>query len=288
MKLFYYKEKDGTPNFGDDLNPYIWNQLLNGVLDDNQEVSIVGIGTVIEDKLLNCIPNAKKIIVLGTGIGYGDLSNLPIIDDRWKIYFLRGPLSALVLNQPRNLSIADGAILIRRLYKPKMKKIYKFSFIPHVYTAKNSGKVWKKICRQNNVNYIDPRLGVEEVISLIDSTETIIAEAMHGAIVADALRVPWIPVFTTPSILGFKWWDWCLSLNMQYNPNFLFSAGEENKYRIDFKNFIKEKINGYILGTIIKNGMSFLSDEKIIEDRTSQIEEKIFFLKKDIEKGLFD
>jgi len=37
---------------------------------------------------------------------------------------------------------------------------------------------------------------------------------MHAAIVADALRVPWISVTTTPEFLAFKWADWAASLGM--------------------------------------------------------------------------
>ena len=40
-------------------------------------------------------------------------------------------------------------------------------------------------------------------------------------IVADALRVPWIPLVTSPRILSFKWQDWCQSIELTYQPQFV-------------------------------------------------------------------
>jgi succinoglycan biosynthesis protein ExoV len=45
---------------------------------------------------------------------------------------------------------------------------------------------------------------------------------MHGAIVADALRVPWVPIVTSPRILKLKWQDWCSSVNLPYQPDHLY------------------------------------------------------------------
>src|SRR3569623_1144475 len=43
-------------------------------------------------------------------------------------------------------------------------------------------------------------------------------EAIHGAIVADTLRVPWIPVACSPEVAPFKWIDWTQSLGLDYRP----------------------------------------------------------------------
>src|SRR5262249_35878333 len=47
--------------------------------------------------------------------------------------------------------------------------------------------------------------------------------ALHGAIAADTLRVPWIPVHDSRNddTLLFKWQDWCLSVGLDHQPHFL-------------------------------------------------------------------
>jgi hypothetical protein len=56
------------------------------------------------------------------------------------------------------------------------------------------------------------------VLAAIESSEMVLAEAMHGAIVADALRIPWVPLQLYDQILNLKWHDWCGSLGIKYTP----------------------------------------------------------------------
>ena len=75
MKLMYYRDERG--NFGDDLNPWLWERLLPGFLDDRDDVLLVVIGTILN----HAIPAEPVKVVFGSGVGYG---NLPILDDRWR------------------------------------------------------------------------------------------------------------------------------------------------------------------------------------------------------------
>jgi succinoglycan biosynthesis protein ExoV len=212
MKLFYYRGSKGVTNFGDELNTWLWHRLLPGLLDDDDGTLFVGIGTLLNDRL----PRARETVVFGAGVGYG--TGLPQTLRGWRIYCLRGPLSARALNVSPSLAVTDPALLVRRLLggatAPKSQRL---AFMPHWMSA---GALWEDACREAGLGYIDPRRPVEEVLDAISGTETLLTESLHGAIVADALRVPWACVqdATNPSLLPFKWHDWCASVGVRYAP----------------------------------------------------------------------
>jgi succinoglycan biosynthesis protein ExoV len=207
MKLHYAKLHGG--NFGDDLNPWMWSRLLPGVLNDDNSEVFVGIGTVL-NHLLN---HSRGKIVFGTGTGYGDP---PKIDERWRIYCVRGPLTARKLGLEPMLAIADAAYLLRVLQLRAVEKKYKVSFVPHHASLPDVD--WHGLCAQAGLHCISPALSVDEFLPQLMASELVIAEAMHGAIVADAFRIPWIPVRYGYRSFDFKWHDWCNSVGLNYEP----------------------------------------------------------------------
>ncbi|MGB3533428.1 MAG: polysaccharide pyruvyl transferase family protein [Microcoleaceae cyanobacterium] len=220
MKIFYYQRPDGLPNFGDQLNTWLWQQLLPGFFDDDETTIFVGIGTLLNSLLPQRISSAKKVIIFSTGVGYE--KPLTIIPQHWKIYCVRGKISAQSLNLSDDLAIADAGILIRRLFQFQMQKSYEYAYMPHINHAKFAGLFMQKACESIGWKYIDPTDPIEQVLSTINQTKILLTEAMHGAIVADALRVPWIPIITSPRILKLKWQDWCSSIHLTYKPYHLY------------------------------------------------------------------
>lgn len=206
MKLYWFPSR----NFGDALNRWLWPRLLPGLLDDDPASIFIGIGTLLNDN----VPAEPCKVVFGAGVGYG--KGLPVIDDRWRIYCVRGPLSAARLQLDPQLAITDPAVLLRALPMQPRPKLYRASYMPHWQSLEFGA--WEHICHAAGVHFIDPCAGVEVILAEIEASELLIAEAMHGAIVADALRVPWIPVKVYPHILPFKWIDWCQSLGLTYTP----------------------------------------------------------------------
>lgn len=211
MKPFYWESDHG--NFGDDLNLWLWDFLLPGLRDVHPETLLVGVGTVLNTLIL---PPTGHKLVIGSGFGYG---SLPDMSDReqWDIRCVRGPLTAEKVGIPADRGIIDPAVLVTEM--PEFKNLPRSgrrTFIPHWESAEAG--LWPDICRTVGLSYLDPRGEAKSVIREIAQSSLIIAESMHGAILADAFRVPWIAVSTSPSINSFKWNDWARTVGVTYAP----------------------------------------------------------------------
>lgn len=211
MKLTFFRWK--VPNFGDELNEYVWPRLLRpGFLDEDPSVLFLGIGSILFD---HYPPDATKIVV---GSGYGGYTDPPDVHDgKWDIAFVRGPRTAERLNLPRSKAITDSAILLRAVPLPDPDLDGRVVFIPH-YESIRRGQ-WADVCRLAGIKLIDPTDPVETVLSAIRGARLVITEAMHGAITADALRVPWIGVEPIHPRHRAKWFDWTESLDIPYRPH---------------------------------------------------------------------
>jgi succinoglycan biosynthesis protein ExoV len=219
MNYIFYKSKHG--NFGDDLNDWLWPRLIP---ENDSDICLLGIGSILfdENPSLKAISTKSKV-VFGTGIRpTADYSTLTV-DPLWNILFLRGPLSAGALDNKYQY-ITDAAYALRQIdgfdQYLECEKEYEVSLMPYFKSLDYFN--WPEICKELGFHYISPlsENGVEFTIKEIAKSKKLITEAMHGAIVADILRVPWHRfVFTTPFTEGgrvsdFKWRDWLLSIDI--------------------------------------------------------------------------
>lgn len=215
MKLFYYKSEVG--NFGDDLNEWLWSRFIPDGWSDESRVLFSGIGTIIG----NPTPPADKIIIFSSGVGYSPVPR-DFHSSRFDIRAVRGPLSAKMLGLDATKVVADGALLLSQLPEfvplPEEQRSGVL-FVPH-YEAL-SDPVWKQIAAKAGVELLDPRDESKSVVSRIRSSKLVIADSMHAAIVADTMRVPWVPVATSYASNTFKWLDWSMALGVSYNPELL-------------------------------------------------------------------
>jgi succinoglycan biosynthesis protein ExoV len=211
MKLVYFEGQ--APNFGDELNRYIWPKLLPpGFFDDDAGELFVGIGSILGD----IYPGAARKVVAGSG--YGGYHRKPDLNDgSWDILFVRGPRTARLFNLPPEKAIADGALLLRFVDLPAASGPGEIGFMPH-YESMMRGN-WAAACRLAGLRLIDPRWPVEEVLAAIRAAPVLITEAMHGAIVADLLRVPWVAALPTNPLHHAKWHDWAEALDVELRPH---------------------------------------------------------------------
>ncbi len=308
MKLFYFIRGDKVENFGDSLNPWLWQKFIASELDDDQRTAFVGIGTILNDLLLERVPNAHNLVIFSSGVGYGS-GIITNIDHPWTIYCVRGPLSAQKMGLPENVAVADGALLLQRIFRATEPKDCQFSFMPHVEQAMLGDKLLIDACNQVGIRYIDPRWPIEQILSLISQTEILLAEAMHGAIAAEALRVPWIPVVSSSRILSFKWMDWCASLKLDYQPaqiNPLVSCypfdPEQPEFNQNWLDDLKQTEASYPeniregqvqliaaqLLRITQTSEPSLSKDQHVENLISELEERLFKFKSDVKSGKFN
>jgi succinoglycan biosynthesis protein ExoV len=289
MKLYYYKHPRG--NFGDDLNAWLWPKLIPNVFEESRYHGLeapdegdtmaifVGIGTLLNDQ----IPKHPLKAVFGTGTGYGAST----FHANAKYYAVRGPLTAARLNLDPKLSVTDGAALLATLEKPKVQVRHKVSLIPHHGSSEESNR-WEAIAAKLGINYINPANSPESVIQEILASERVVTEAMHGAILADTLRVPWTPYMTTRGRHEFKWKDWCASLTMDYEPTYIHPLYTAVNIKSQITNFIKQEIDYWKLKNIIESKSPKLSSDTIFYEKVSILQDKVEEFKRDFSSGYFD
>ncbi|MEP7279775.1 MAG: polysaccharide pyruvyl transferase [Bacteroidota bacterium] len=299
----YVVVKSRRDNFGDDLNGWLWPQIFKDI-PENDDSYFLGIGTILlhNSTIFKGIGNAKKI-VFGSGFRPSESYKNFKADDLTDIKFLRGPLSAQALNNQYEY-ITDAAYAIRHLDQfqglKNTEKKYEISVMPYFLSTEFFN--WERICRQLGFHYISPlaEKGVAFTLQEIASSRYLITEAMHGAIAADLLRVPWHRfVLSTPHTEGelvsqFKWADWLQSINI-YNPEISFIPFYK-KTRVH--NWVKN-ITGNIIATeylykpaIKKQIMErlaavknfYLSDDLLLREIDDKILQKINEVK--AEQGL--
>jgi len=212
--MFLHYHCDPRGNFGDDLNAWLWNRLLPDGWNAADGIVLVGIGTIIG----RSIPKAKQYVVFSSGAGYQapphDFGN-----SKWHIICVRGPLTAEVLGLAPNKGATDGAALLSLLpeYTPLSEGQRSGAiFMPHHFAVETGN--WHEVCARAGIDFIDPADESKQIICRIRSAKLVLADAMHAAVVADTLRVPWVPLVTSPEINTFKWLDWTRSLAVPYEP----------------------------------------------------------------------
>lgn len=215
MQLCYCRSS--TTNFGDDINSWLWHELLADIYSTNSDPVMLGIGTIIDRPTTSTFPAAKNWIVFGSGVGYGALPDFSRAN--WHFIAVRGPLSAQILKLDPDLAVTDGAILVAD--HPSFAPLPEDQragvvFMPH-HSALAAGD-WQRVCDEAGVEFLNPMFDSRAIVRKIRSARLVLADAMHAAIVADAMRVPWVPLVTSPEISSFKWLDWTLSMGLEYQP----------------------------------------------------------------------
>lgn len=266
IKIGYFKCDKG--NVGDDLNIWLWPKLLSNVkfTEDSDHV-LVGIGSVLDSRF----DHYKNKYLLGAGARNNH--SIPTLDDTWHALFVRGPKTQAALAGQREVNfITDPAILVGEYYK-QVDSPSEIGLIPYF---RSNQKLWENIAHKLGYKLISPCSSVEEFSQAISECKFVVTEAMHGAIFADSIRVPWYSFSSLTRHYEqdthlFKWKDWCLSMNLTFNELELPMIWEKDNA---FTRWLKQQL---IISKLKKITLSdcYLSTNECFKNKTQEMKTAI-------------
>lgn len=209
MELFYCK--GSLLNFGDDMNEWFWDAIFPDFHEVAPNHTMFGIGSILWRSNVEQFTN--NIVVMGSGTGVGVLPDMPR-DTMFQ--FVRGPRTAKQFGLAPDRHITDPACCTPLLadMEPSAKPHGDTILVPHAGAA-NLPLDWNRIAEAADMRFVTPSADARTVIRDIAGAKLVLAESMHAAILADAYRVPWIPVAIRPNFWNFKWQDWADSMEME-------------------------------------------------------------------------
>ncbi len=270
MELYWYQSD--PPNVGDALNVWLWPRALPNLAASTLDGTFYGIGSIL-DKRLNS-PGAKY--VLGSGARQRDTGIAA--DVGLHCFAVRGPLTAEALGLAADRYAAiDPATLLVRYYTAQTTERHGIGFVPY-FTA--PGDSWRRIVENLGMRFISPHLDVEAFLDEMSRCSFIISEAMHGAILADALRIPWFPVCAhntghEGATRQFKWTDWCRSVGLEYQPEPLPPIWPASGMVASARGYLKRKLIEQRLRAIAGGKRRFLSSPQVFDSKLAQLEDAV-------------
>ncbi len=212
MDVYYFSQNS---NFGDHLNVWLWDAVAPDLAQLPTSHSLCGIGTLLGDLM----PKGRRWLVMGSGTGYSPPPDLG--QGEWHFAAVRGPLTARVLGLPADTAVTDSAILLAALPDGRgdalpLAQRHGVVFVPH-WKQLRFGR-WPEVCKAAGVEFIDPLQDSRQTLARVRAATKVLADAMHAAICADTVRVPWVAIRISSENHSFKWVDWTSGMALTYAP----------------------------------------------------------------------
>jgi len=238
----------GSDNVGDELNEWIWPALVGDI--QREGVALLGIGTLLNQDFCRRLADAERILVLGSGAGYGAP---PATDGRWQFHAVRGLRTARALGLQAECAVADSAYLLASLDWRDGHELHgDVVVVPHHRSLRYLD--WQRVCNQAGVRLVSPLLPAAAFMQEIAGARLVLSEAMHGAILADIARVPWQGFAFGGQFNQDKWLDWAemfaLDLRIRRLPGFYNPArfSEDRPLRYHLGKVLKARLSRVGLG----------------------------------------
>ncbi len=197
----------GTPNFGDDLNPTLFQQIFGQDVQlqrNRDRKRVLGMGSILHKADRSCHV---------TGSGLLD-PNFTVENTVRSVLSVRGELSANSLSVTPHY-LGDPAIFLPHFFEMTAPKEYRYGFIPHHCEVR---RVRSSIPRDWLM--IHPGWSPMKVLSAIVSCEQVVCRSLHGLICADAYGVPSAWLDPLDEMVGgrFKYLDYYTTMHEPKTP----------------------------------------------------------------------
>jgi pyruvyltransferase len=195
----------GRPNFGDDLNPVLWQAILarRVRLGACSGRHVLGMGSILERA-------TSRSLVAGSGF-----LRPPRPDARVScpVLSVRGRLSAACVPGP--VMLGDPAVLTPLLFPRPARPRTAVGIVPHVTELEAA-----RATMPAGAEVIDVRGHPLEVVRRIASCRRILSQSLHGLIVADAYGVPNAWLAPSSGMIGgrFKFDDYYSTTDRRPEP----------------------------------------------------------------------
>lgn len=186
-------------NFGDAIVPAFWENVMPEVFSARPNETLLSIGTILNMQ----IPAKAQKVVFGSAWHWG---HKPVLDRTWTVFGVRDFTTADALRLQPQYAIGDPLYLLKA--HPYERRDWGIVYMPH-YTLLNIHPIDQlQRALAPNITVLDPTRSHLDSFNIIASAKLVITGAMHGAIAADANRVPWVTCFNSPAIFYGKWSAW--------------------------------------------------------------------------------
>lgn len=234
MPVYYW---DGKPNFGDAVGPYLISKITGKpVLNvkNLQYPGIMAVGSIIQ------MLDRENMVIWGSGLMYKLTNEQLKAVKKYNptILSVRGQETAKHLLEagidiPDKSAYGDPALILPLFYSPLITGPERIGLCPH-YTHKPY--FLKTVTDKDNFKIIDVQNDMETVVNSISSSSVCISTSLHGLIIAQAYKIPWVwlEIFDN-NLTGndFKFKDFFSTLNESQISHVRVSM--EDIKDIDFK-----------------------------------------------------
>ena len=212
LNMWWFGPHRNFINYGDELTPFIAEKI------SGKKIKYVGFNSgkdfyLTIGSVLGHGTTSKNSTVWGTGLMNYNEGCSP----ESKYCAVRGPLTLkrvheLGINCPS--IVGDPALLMSKLYNPKIEKQYEIGIIPHYVDY----QAVKDVVDDDRINVIKfANIDVQEITDEILKCKRIISSSLHGVIVPHSYDIPTLYVKFSEKVAGkgFKFRDYFQSVGIK-------------------------------------------------------------------------